>query len=237
MATSQKGNFYPCSVRFDHDHTAAFEISLDAFLSAITADYYYVAENSGTADAPNPHYHCYLIVEHPAATWTLCKKNLIDGRVKAFKTRQGIPKGQGGAAVTKVYDEDGWHRYMCKGTEKGELPVIHGSKNYDETHVSENHAQYWTRNEQLVKERYNNRKRSRDGISIVKHMAQQCKDKKLRGADREGITRELLDYYRFLAKPCSVNQIISIVNGIQNVMAPAGEDMNELVNAVCQRKY
>lgn len=184
-----------------------FRAQLDSFLEKV-ADGYIVAHE--TADGENPHVH---VIFTSKKTLKACRS--------AFA--RFCPEHKGNTAYSlKCCDDDfqAYIRYICKGADRNTPPTIwtHQGLDYTPDVIAAAHLAYYV-NQDAVKENAKKRRKV-EGANIVEQIEQLCKEKGLRGHQREKIAEVYLDLFRdarkginvFAAKAC-VNTVCLLLEG------------------------
>lgn len=178
-----------------------FRPQLDAFLAKV-ADGFIVAHE--TADGENPHVHAIFT----------SKKTLKNCR-NAFARL--CPNHTGNAAYSLKCCDDNFEayiRYICKGADRNTPPEIwtYQGLDYSEASIAAAHLAYYV-NQDAVKENAKKRRKV-EGANIVEQIEQLCKEKGLRGHQREKIAEVYLDLFRDARKGINVFAAKATVNTV-----------------------
>ena len=171
-------------------------------------------------DPSNPHVH--LIIDSDKK-----QQALRSSFVRAFAEWSGNT-----AYSLKLCDDDyhAYIRYICKGAGVGDAPVVWYRQGllYTDALIQEAHAKFYV-NQAAVLE--NARlKRKLESTGIVEQVERECKKKKIKSHDRDGIARVYIRLYRDARKAINVFAAKAVVNTV-SLLLDEGTSAEDLLAA------
>jgi len=123
-------------------------------------------------------------------------------------------------------------RYICKGVDKDQPPVIwtYQGLDYSEEVIREAHDKYWVTNE-AYKENASKR-RKLDSVTVVEALEKLAKEKGLKGFDRVGVANLYISMYVAARKPINLYSARAVVNTVCCVLDLGDQARDSLASRI-----
>lgn len=187
---------YDIAIRLDGTDSA----SLIRFLDADGGAYIVVSEK----EQENPHFHVYLR-----------SSRKISAIRTAFKRAFPELKGNGGFSIAQCRDVSKYHCYIMKGESCEELPQVvaaHGMQFTNLEWQKEQHAQYWSVNEEI--------NRRRKLLPVAEVVLSECKRLNVKWDDVESIGKIYIKEFVARDKAINIFSVKSYCQLIQVKLCP-----------------
>lgn len=205
------------AVRFDLTDEFT-DVHARQWMAANCESYYMVREGGNV----NPHVHGYGV----------CSKVLASLRQSA---RRAVGAGGNRAYSLKICDPDvaGYHRYLCKGSNRDTLPQIvcrQGIAFTDEWFKNQ-HDSYWINNAEVVANRH--KRKGITSATFAEKLEERCKEAGITSDKPETIAEECINMHIEVKKPINVHYCKSVCNIVRCLLDPSGHYKKRLALIIC----